>query len=893
MRSHRPDCSHRLPRPALTTVAALATLAGTALAGDVFPTWQSPQDGLWNNALFWSPAIVPLPFQTAILPHAQAYTVTMGASNTIGGLTISNPLARLDIGVFSTLTMQGPIVNDGVITVNPTDAAAVAAIHYPIQAGIGGSGRINLAGIFNRSQITTAPGAFIIHEAPHVIEGSGLIPAAMTNNSTIRAASPAYPLTLSTEPKTNTNLLQAQSGATLNINAVINQTGAGLVRATGAGSVVALQSAVINNGDIDGTHGGVIATAAGTSTLNSVTNLGNLEVRVFYPLLATNTLDNLGTITVNPTNAAAPTGIRFADNTILQGPGRIILTGWDARAEISTTTGEAFIHQAPHTIEGSGRISAAMTNNSTILANDTAHPLSLTGQAKMNNALLGAEDGATLILNTLTINQASDGLILATGPGSVVALQNTVINNGEVNGTDGGVIATALGTTTLNSVTNLGDIEVRVFYPLVAANTLDNLGTITVNPTNAAAATGIRFANNATLRGPGRIVLTGWDARAEISTNTGETFTHQAPHAIEGSGRISAAMTNNATILANNTAHPLSLTGQPKINNALLVAEQGATLVLNTLTINQTTTGRIHASGAGSLVALQSAVVNNGNINGTAGGVIATTSGTSTLNSVTNLGNLEVRVFYPLQIAAAVRNDARITVNPSNAGAATALIWTDDTALTGNGTVTLAGLSNRADIAIAAPATAATFGPDQRLEGIGRIAAPLTMHGILAPGLSVGTLQAVAPVTLTPTGVFEAEIAPASADLLASTSTFHADGTVAVALVDGFNPPLYWERTVVTATQGVTGAFDAVTGPAPADPRLELRARTLSTSVVVGAYCKADLAEPFNTVNVFDLFAYLDLYNAQDPAADLAAPFNSINVFDLFAYLDRYNQGCP
>ena len=55
----------------------------------------------------------------------------------------------------------------------------------------------------------------------------------------------------------------------------------------------------------------------------------------------------------------------------------------------------------------------------------------------------------------------------------------------------------------------------------------------------------------------------------------------------------------------------------------------------------------------------------------------------------------------------------------------------------------------------------------------------------------------------------------------------------------------------------------------------------------------ADLAEPFGTVNVFDLFAYLGLYAAQEPSADLAEPFGTINVFDLFSYLERYAQGCP
>lgn len=55
----------------------------------------------------------------------------------------------------------------------------------------------------------------------------------------------------------------------------------------------------------------------------------------------------------------------------------------------------------------------------------------------------------------------------------------------------------------------------------------------------------------------------------------------------------------------------------------------------------------------------------------------------------------------------------------------------------------------------------------------------------------------------------------------------------------------------------------------------------------------ADLAEPYGVLNFFDLAAYLDLFNAGDPAADLAPPFGVLNFFDLAAYLDLYNAGCP
>lgn len=64
-------------------------------------------------------------------------------------------------------------------------------------------------------------------------------------------------------------------------------------------------------------------------------------------------------------------------------------------------------------------------------------------------------------------------------------------------------------------------------------------------------------------------------------------------------------------------------------------------------------------------------------------------------------------------------------------------------------------------------------------------------------------------------------------------------------------------------------------------------------SVGPQACSAADIAEPLGTVNVFDLFGFLDLYSAQDESADLAAPFGTFNLFDVLAYLSVYNAGCP
>ena len=44
---------------------------------------------------------------------------------------------------------------------------------------------------------------------------------------------------------------------------------------------------------------------------------------------------------------------------------------------------------------------------------------------------------------------------------------------------------------------------------------------------------------------------------------------------------------------------------------------------------------------------------------------------------------------------------------------------------------------------------------------------------------------------------------------------------------------------------------------------------------------------------IFDLSAFIALFNAGDPAADLAAPFGAFNFFDVAEYIAQFNSGCP
>jgi beta-glucanase (GH16 family) len=59
-----------------------------------------------------------------------------------------------------------------------------------------------------------------------------------------------------------------------------------------------------------------------------------------------------------------------------------------------------------------------------------------------------------------------------------------------------------------------------------------------------------------------------------------------------------------------------------------------------------------------------------------------------------------------------------------------------------------------------------------------------------------------------------------------------------------------------------------------------------------GGCSAADLAEPLGQLDVFDVFAYLDLFSAGDLDADITGN-GTLDVFDVFAYLDVFAAGCP
>ncbi len=153
------------------------------------------------------------------------------------------------------------------------------------------------------------------------------------------------------------------------------------------------------------------------------------------------------------------------------------------------------------------------------------------------------------------------------------------------------------------------------------------------------------------------------------------------------------------------------------------------------------------------------------------------------------------------------------------------------------------------------------------------------------------------------------DVAPPVGDIDPIASPIALSGTIErlvngdVVLVMGVDAQEIIDQTPIEGVSTPEIPFELPTfGAETAGVLITLTPDLVSTDVdfvwsltVLGtpASCGVDLAEPFGALNLQDVFAYLNLFNAQDPAADLAEPFETLNLQDVFAYLVLFNAGCP
>ncbi len=639
----------------------------------------------------------------------------------------------------------------------------------------------------------------------------------------------------------------------------------------------------------------VLGTDAAAADLTISNADATLAVRSARSLTLGQSLHNLGVVTINPTASIATTQVRVADGVVLTGTGRIVLNAPGVRSWISPVTpGASFTQSAGHTIRGEGQISTGITNHGLVLADVPGGVLILNNSPKTNHAQMSAANGGTLRFQASTINQSPTAVIGADGAGSKIEFIGVTVHGGTIQTSGGGLISISQGDATIGNLTLAGDSEIANARFLNVSGDIAHHGRMTVNPAAGTSTTSVRIADGTTFSGDGLITLNAPASRAQILPATVDaSFTQASGHTIEGHGQITAGMTNNGLVVANDDGLGLILSSNPKVNNATMRAEGGGTLIFSGQTITQSPAATITADGPGSTIQLAGVTVHGGTMQTSDGGVISVLGGDSTISDVTLAGDSQITGARTLSASGHIVHTGHMVVNPAASASATSLRVTDGTAFTGDGRITLNAPGAHARITPATAGAVLTIGPGQTIGGIGQIAAAMRLEGTIAPGSSVGALIASQPITMMASAVFEAEVAgPADADQINSTSSFQANGTLNVTLVEGFNPPLTWNAVLVNATLGVSGAFDTINAPQPADNRLAFRAVYTPTQIRIGVFCTADVNAD-GLLNFFDISRFIADYNAGNPAADIAAPIGVLNFFDIAAFIARYNSGCP
>ncbi len=870
--------------------ATLCALAGTAHAQVI--DWDEAAGGTWNDAANWSPMNIPdASGETASIALPGTYTVSLDSSIlNLGSLSMTNPDAALGILLGRTLGVDAGIANNGLIVVNTSAGGATTNVIFDDPGStLTGSGTLRLNGFSTRAQVSTAAGADLAHGANHTIDGFGRIVADMQNDGLIDANVAGQELIILGGPVFNTGTIRATNNGIINIGPfTMQQSASGRLLADGG--TVLIGGVNIVGGTVETTAPGLTRIDL-NSDFDGVTLVGDTELEIGDTLGITNGLLNNGNLLINNNAGGAVTTLRFNDSTTLGGTGTVVLNGFSTRSRMLTAADQTMTHAATHSIRGFGQIVASMVNNGPITADVDGQDIIISGSDIANTATIAATNNGTLDIDSTVITNTGAGRLLADG--GVLELATVTLNGGTVETTATG--ATIInGASSFDGVTLEGDTTLELGDTLNVTGGITNNGDFLINNNTGGAVTTLRFNDSSTLGGTGTVVLNGFSTRSQILTAADRTMTHAASHAIRGFGRINASIINNGPITANVPSQGIAIDSSTIDNTSTIAAVSGGTLDINGSTINNTGAGKVMVTAG---TALFNAVTLNGGSVETDLGGLTRIDGTSFFNGVTLEGTTEVELGDTLGITNDLTNNGVLVINNNAGGAVTVLRFDDQSTLGGTGTVVLNGFSSRAELGGLDGTIVATQGADHTIEGQGRIAVPLTNHGTIAPGFPLSApiveMLAVSDITNTDSANYVIDVSgDDSSDFIDTSGAYHADGTLTVEFIDGFDPVTYWGTTIVESDGGVTGRYDTIVAPEPNDPRLIVRARYFPDEIRVGAVCKPDI--DFNgTLNFFDITAFITLFNAQDPDADISAPFGAWNFFDIAAYIGQFNAGCP
>ena len=765
-------------------------------------------------------------------------TATLDGSTPTGQVTLAG---NFTIGDNGTAVLLGTINNTGTILVSAAGNFTFLRMNGPVT--LTGKGTVTMS--------SAGTGQAVINEdcscnasltnVNNTIEGTGQVGnngLPLANQGTI-LANAASPLNVNPGSLTNSGLMEATGGGTLQLtNGVVNNA-AGTIEVNGSTSAVQFANGVtIQGGTLTTLNNGVLGVSTGTSmtldgaTLGKLTNSGTFTIADNSTAVLLGTINNTGTILINAVGDA--TFLRMNGPVTLTGTGTVTLVSGTAQAIINADCScGAVLTNAGNLIQGTGQIGnngLPVVNMGTILANASS-PLTVNPAALTNQGLMEAIAGGVLQITNGSINNAA-GTIEVNGATSAVQFANgvtiqggtlTTLNSG-VLGVPTGTSMTLDGSTPAGIVTNTGTFTIADNSTAVLLGTINNTATIQINA--VADTTFLRINGPVSLTGTGTVTLISGAGQAVINADCscGAVLTN-AGNVIQGTGQIGnngLTVINQGTIDAN-AATPLTVNPNTLTNQGLLEATAGGVLQLSNATIPNNG-GTISVSGATSSVQfVNGTTIQGGTVTTANGGVLGSTSGnTITLDGSANAltigagGTFTVGDGSTTDILGTINNLGTLLVNSTGDPTFLTIPVGAVATFTGGGTVATTNSANTINgaslvnsgnsihdlaaldvnsfsqtsglIQIAASGTAVipTFAVSG---GVAQIDGTLTVSG----GLSVptgGTLSGTGQIVsnVTSTGITQGGDNPAPGIL-----------TISGGAADGF-------------TQGAAGAFDVVIG---------------------------------------------------------------------------------
>lgn len=502
-------------------------------------------------------------------------------STNLGDIIIRGSGGRLDI--------EGTIVNDGVISMNPEGTVFNANMRSLLGSTIDGSGSIVMkqVGSTGDARIYTENGAILTIGANQTVRGSGQIETigdpmgSIVNLGIINGDDAAFDMTPARE---------------LELRGHHDGMGVGVYRSDD-GILQLGNTLELSNGTFDSSGAGFVGVVnGGTATLSNTTNLGDMRILGSGgKIVLMDDFTNEGTLTINSNSNVFNALLEFGANAVLDGAGtiRMITAGNLDDAQLDAVDGVDGTIWFDQTVAGSGTIEGRGTdgriiNIGLILADDPTMSLQLKGN-HIGTPMAGAGT-----------YRAADGCVLSIGSGTFLV--------GGILESDGtGEVAATNGNSDLVNGVNNGTLGVwGSGVTLRLTDSFINDGTIHINSTANIFNASLRLMTDGLeISGTGEIVLTtagnGNDAQLEtdgvgIVATLGENQTLTGDGLINGSfeilgtidpGGLSRVFTTDDITLADSSHLIFDLGGDAAPNFDRYSVRGGHTIALDgTATIN-------------------------------------------------------------------------------------------------------------------------------------------------------------------------------------------------------------------------------------------------------------------------------------------------------------------